>query len=103
MNNTAERTRRTAACSAGLLSSKAGGDLSKWVATKPGRVLHVPESRRASTCHVAGSKENMGTGDKKRRAYVRPYRENETGRRSKDLDIICDTTTLQDTASYKTA
>lgn len=53
-------------------------------------------------CCGAGSKENLGTGDKKRRAYVRPYGENETGRRSKDLNIIYNTTTSQDTASYKT-
>lgn len=88
--------------SARLLSSKAGGDNpSQQVAMKPGRILGVPERRRARTCHGAGSTENLGTGDKKRRAYVPPYGENETGRRSKDLNIICDTTTSQDTASYK--
>lgn len=74
-----------------------------FLAVKPGRILSVPESRRARVCRGAGSKENLGTGDKKRRAYVRPYGENETGRRSKDLNIICDTTTSQDTASYKTS
>lgn len=61
------------------------------------RILSVPENRGA----CEGSKKNLGTADKRRRAYARPYGENETGRRSKDLNIICDTTASQDTAGNK--
>lgn len=48
----------------------------KWVAMKPGSIFSVPESQRACVCHGADSKDNLGTEDKKRRAYVQPNGEN---------------------------
>lgn len=77
------------------------GDLSEHVSMKPRRILGVPDSRGACVCHCAGSKKNLGPGDKRRRACVQAYGENETGRQPKDLNIICDTTTSQDTAGDK--
>lgn len=53
-------------------------------------------------CHRAGSKKNLGTGDKRKRADVRPYGENERERWLKDLNMIWDTTTSQDRAGDKT-
>lgn len=95
----AERTCGGGECNAGLLSSKVWGT---YLNTHPWRQggSCVPENRGACVCHSAGSKKNLGTGGK-RRAYVRPDRENEKGRWSKDLNIICDTTISQDTAGDK--
>lgn len=53
-------------------------------------------------CCGAGSKENLGMGMKRGEHMCDHMEKKETGRRSKDLNIICDTTTLQDRARYKT-
>lgn len=67
-------------------------------------VMEVPqhprklESRHMLWLRLQGKFGGQGPMSK---VYVQVYGENETGRRSKDLNIIGDTTTLQDTAGYK--